>query len=201
METELQNEAPRRCPVCGLPAASSEFCKHLMTCLCDDADGSKYLAPLYFANGQMDCAFDELYLAITRFGIAWLDAGRERRRELEGNASNLEPALRTTFRHVINQLRKFKSTHLADVSLNDYRDLEDYVDCVILNLEIPLRELFDTFFREQPAAIIAAGWEVADRPCFSWSGTDYWATDGQECATGIKRRVSECTTAIRRLYS
>jgi hypothetical protein len=146
METELQNEAPRRCPVCGLPAASGEFCKHLITCLCDDADGSECLAPLYFANGQMVCAFDDLYLAITRFGIAWLDAGRERRRELEGNASNLEPALRTTFRHVINQLRKFKSTRLADVSLNDYRDLEDYVDCVILNLEIPLRELFDTFF-------------------------------------------------------
>lgn len=201
METELDDEDPYRCPVCGASHGSGEPCKHLVTCRCDDSDGFECLAPLYFGNGHMGYEFDELYLAITRFGIAWLEADRDRRRELERNASNLEPALRKVFRHVISRLKKSKNVRLAQADVDECRDLDDYADFKILNLAKPLRELFDTFFREQPGAIDPAYWEIAHSPGLTWSGTNYWATDGKKCAAGIKRRVAECAAAIRRLYS
>jgi hypothetical protein len=149
----------------------------------------------------MGYEFDELYLAITRFGIAWLEGDRDRRRELERNASNLEPALRKVFRPLISRLKKCKNMRLAQANLDECRDLDDYVDVKLLKLERPLRELFDTFFREQPGAIVSAYWEIADRPGLSWSGINYWATDGKKCAAGIKRRVAECAAAVRRLCS
>ena len=190
------------CPVCGSnPFDGSEFCEHLVTCLCHDSDCALYQAQIYFGNGQMGCEFDDLFQATLRLAIDWLKAEQEHRNELQRRIAALPSDLKAFASHVIDQLAVWENSPAFTQKIEETIDEDILIDEGILDLQKLLEELFHQCWKEQANAIKALDWEISHSPGLAWSGKNYWATDGEACANGIRRMVDDYTMAIQRIPS
>jgi hypothetical protein len=77
-----------------------------------------------------------------------------------------------------------------------YDRLRDEAD----SLSAEFSRLFEHCWKAESTAVSAEDWRIENEFAPSWSGTAFWASNIDECAAGIRRRINNYLTQIETTF-
>ena len=195
MNEVIANERdPWTCPICGCSCENSLGCEHLALVRYDDGDSDPCDARgvLCSSSEEVTYAFDDLYEAVLHFSMIWLAGTDDVRKILDKQLKRL-PGEMARLSSVIRALR---DESIEDIENEDFEAIVPWLYYV--ELTVWFEELFTCEWNRQPTSIATDDYVISHSPGLSWSGTHYWATNGERCLPSICKVILAVAADFRK---